>query len=359
MPYRHNPFTGKLDFYEDHGATPVNVDEGGTGNTSLTDGGILLGSGTNPVTVTSQPTDGQLLIGNTGSDPTLGTITAGNAVDVTNASGGITLAVDESSINLTNLAGTLAISQGGTGQTDQAEAFDALSPTTTKGDLIVSDGSDNVRLAIGNNNQVLTADSTQTSGVKWADAAGGGGAYAIPPFEDDGTGLNGILACDTNTTSTFTPADQTLYMQAIYVPADCTLNYLTAWVSTAVAGSTFRMGIYDHSGNTGPKNLIAESAELSSASTGVLDSAALSTELTAGWYWIGMTANLNSGSPVFRGIASFKQPVWYQDSGSAVVVRNAFYDSSIDPASSLPDPWTSTLTAAFSVTPGVWIRLAF
>ncbi len=41
--------------------------------------------------------------------------------------------------------------------------------TTTKGDLIVDDGTDPARLAVGSNNQVLTADSAQSLGVKWAD----------------------------------------------------------------------------------------------------------------------------------------------------------------------------------------------
>lgn len=249
-----------------------------------------------------------------------------------------------------------------TGNMDLVEAaptFDGLAPTTTKGDLIVFNGSTNVREAIGADGTVLTADSTQSSGMKWAAASGGGGGYGIPPFEDDGTLLNGIFGCDTNVTGTVVPSDQVLYMQPIFIQADCTLNYLTGWCSTLVAGSTFRMGIYDHSGKTGPKNLIAESAELSSGATGIIDSSLLSTALTAGWYWIGMTVNNNGGSPQFRGVNGHKMPSFYEDGGSSIGVRNAFYANSIDPASSLPDPWTSTLKAAFSVTPGVWLRLAF
>jgi hypothetical protein len=71
---------------------------------------------------------------------------------------------------------SLAITRGGTGQATATNAFDALAPTTTKGDIIVHNGTDNIRIAVGTDGHVLTLDSAQASGVKWASASAGSGA---------------------------------------------------------------------------------------------------------------------------------------------------------------------------------------
>jgi hypothetical protein len=55
----------------------------------------------------------------------------------------------------------------------------ANSLITTKGDLIVRDASAPARLGVGTNGHVLTADSAETTGVKWAAPSGGG---ALDPF---------------------------------------------------------------------------------------------------------------------------------------------------------------------------------
>ena len=77
------------------------------------------------------------------------------------------------------LGGTLAITAGGTGQADKTSAFDALAPTTNKGDLIVNTGTDNVRLPVGIDTQVLIADSTQSYGVKWGTITGVGTVTSV------------------------------------------------------------------------------------------------------------------------------------------------------------------------------------
>ena len=126
----------------------VAIANGGSGQTTaqlamnafagaVTSGSYLRGNGTNVVMNTIQVAD----------VPTLNQNTTGTASNVT---------------------GTVAIANGGTGQTTAVNAFDALSPTTTKGDLIVSNGTDNVRLGVGADTFALVADSAAATGVKWA-----------------------------------------------------------------------------------------------------------------------------------------------------------------------------------------------
>lgn len=55
--------------------------------------------------------------------------------------------------------------------------MNALSPITAKGDIITSDGVNNVRQPVTSDGFVLTADSTTTTGIKWA--AGGAGGSTV------------------------------------------------------------------------------------------------------------------------------------------------------------------------------------
>jgi hypothetical protein len=59
--------------------------------------------------------------------------------------------------------GTVSLAAGGTGETTKTPAFDALAPTTTQGDLIYYNGTDNVRLAKGTANQIVGMNSGATA----------------------------------------------------------------------------------------------------------------------------------------------------------------------------------------------------
>lgn len=66
----------------------------------------------------------------------------------------------------------LPVANGGTGQTTASAAFNALSPITSTGDLIIGNGTNSAtRLAIGANNYVLTSNGTT---AVWAVATGSG-----------------------------------------------------------------------------------------------------------------------------------------------------------------------------------------
>jgi len=71
---------------------PAQVAMGGTGLATLTSHGFLLGNATGNVTITTEPSNGQLCIGKTGDFPQLATLTAGIGVSITNAAGSITIA---------------------------------------------------------------------------------------------------------------------------------------------------------------------------------------------------------------------------------------------------------------------------
>jgi hypothetical protein len=116
--------------------------QGGTGQTTYANGDLLYGVSTNTLSKLTLGTSGYFL-------------TAGASVP--------------------QWTQTLPIANGGTGQTGKTAAFDALSPATAKGDLIAYDGTDNIRIPVGTDTYVLTADSTQASGLVWAAGGSGGG----------------------------------------------------------------------------------------------------------------------------------------------------------------------------------------
>lgn len=73
----------------------------------------------------------------------------------------------------------LAITRGGTGQATATAAFDALSPITTRGDLITNNGTNDSRLAVGAANTVLRSDGTDPSWGQVANANIAAGVDAV------------------------------------------------------------------------------------------------------------------------------------------------------------------------------------
>lgn len=179
----------------------LNIGSGGTGQTvagaafdalapTTTKGDIIVFDGNDNIRL-GVGTDGYYLRADstTGSGLKWDSVASGGG-SVTGVTATAPLASSGGTTPDISLTGTIPIANGGTGETTDVAAFDALAPTTTKGDIIVYDGTDNIRLGVGAHSYVLTADSTTASGLSWASVSGGGSGtttYAVT-FNNSGSG---------------------------------------------------------------------------------------------------------------------------------------------------------------------------
>lgn len=133
--------------------------------------------------------------------------TAGQIV-ASSPTGAVTLSIDTGYVGQTSITTvgtillgtwngtTIAVANGGTGQTTTQAAFDALSPLTTNGDTLFFNGTHNVRLGVGSSGQVLTVVGGAPS---WQTPSGGGTVTSVSVVSANG--LAGTVA-----TATTTPA---------------------------------------------------------------------------------------------------------------------------------------------------------
>ena len=213
----------------------------------------ITGAGTTSVTGTYPNftvTSNDQYVGTVTSVSGTGTVNGISLSGTVTSSGSLTLGGALTGVDLaTQVTGTLPIANGGTGQTTKTAAFDALSPVTTKGDLIVSDGTDNVRLPVGIDNYVLTADSTQTSGIKWALASGSGATIvndtttATNVYPTFAAATSGALAniYTSNAKYLYKPSTGELTSEHFVAGNGIFVNSLTIDVSYTIAAGTSGM----------------------------------------------------------------------------------------------------------------------
>lgn len=102
-----------------------------------------------------------------------------NGADVTDDTN-VRAVLDATTFSAVTVAGTDKVMVKDASDSDNVKTVTAQSianlfdVSTTKGDILVRDASGIIRLGVGANDEVLTADSTQASGLKWAAAASGG-----------------------------------------------------------------------------------------------------------------------------------------------------------------------------------------
>lgn len=234
--YQYVPSTGTLSatVFSGSGASLTNIPNGALTNSSITIGSTSVSLGGTVTTIAG--------LTSVTSTTFVGALT-GNASTATSATTATTAG---------NVSGTVAIANGGTGQTTASAAFNALSPITSTGDLILGTGVNSAgRLAIGTNGYVLTSNGTTAS---WAAASGGvtqivaGTNVTISP--SGGTGavtINASGGASAYSRTSFTAtAGQTAFTVTYAV------GYLQVYVNgvllatsdyTATSGTGFTLGV--------------------------------------------------------------------------------------------------------------------
>ena len=174
--------------------TALPVASGGTGAQSLTDGGVLLGSGTGAITALGQATNGQLLIGSTGADPVLATLTGGANISVTNTAGGISIAASGLGSGTVQSVSATGNENGITLTSDG----DSVNPTITLGGSlanVTNSQLSNSAVTLGNTSVSLGATAGTVDGLVLTDVEATGsfsGSFVGTTNLPDLTSGNGL-----------------------------------------------------------------------------------------------------------------------------------------------------------------------
>lgn len=210
-------------------------------------------------------TNGQMIVADSGetlgikwtspSDTSLAFGTSGPSVNLASNSGlevvsGLKIDLD---------GATLALGAGGIKISDDGVGADQLGIMTTKGDILTFSTLP-LRLAVGTDGQVLTADSAQAAGVKWATSSGSGGGLTFVDLSSDVTNSTTSYADVTGLSFSVT-SGETYYFRfvipytsaatgtgskwSINGPTVTTLIYDARWPSTGTAITRYFASTYD------------------------------------------------------------------------------------------------------------------
>jgi len=225
---------------------PLDVQYGGTGVATITDGALIVGSGVAAVTEVGPLTDGQLVIGSTGLDPVAANLlSAGGTVAITNGAGSI------------NLEAGAAVPTSFV--TDAGTATPALNVLNVL-------GGNNIGTAGAANNLTINVNGTTDHAVQVGNATASLTSLAVGTNGQvllGSTGADPVFGTLTSTggTITFTPGAGTLNLEAgggvvatTYTaedastcsPAAGNLNIVgtaTNGINTTAAGSTMTVAM--------------------------------------------------------------------------------------------------------------------
>jgi hypothetical protein len=192
--------------------TDVAVADGGTGASTLTDHGVLIGNATSAVTATAEGATGVILTGVTGSVPTWTT----SSYPSTLAKGLLMVATAANVINgLTGSTGTAGqILTSGGAATEPTWTTATYKGTVNKGDVLIASADNVVDIVVGatTSGHVLTANGANT--VPTFQANAGGGIGTLTSDSGNATGATVTIAGGTNIGTTAGTATLTVNLDA-------------------------------------------------------------------------------------------------------------------------------------------------
>lgn len=196
------------------------------------------------------------------------------------------------------------------------------STLTTKGDLYVATASaTTARQAVGTDGFTMVADSTVTNGLKWAVASSVGVYPRSTGYVP--AGMTGTVRSSKAATL------NTMFLTPVYLLIGATLTSIAFEVSGNVATALARLGIYGSSASMLPTGSPLADYGTTTADTAVTKTVAVSTVLTPGLYWIAIVGQ--TAAPTLRFSAG--QSPWVASAtfpaGSGVGWNNAYSQTGV------------------------------
>jgi len=238
-----------------------------------------------------------------------------------------------------------------------SQASDAISRfiVDAKGDLIVATADNTVtRLAVGTDGKVLTADSAETTGLKWANPH-----FRVTPSTGDVLSAQG-----TSASSAYTVTVNSMFLHPIWLGAG-TLDRLGVY-HTLNNASTWRVSLYRTSPTTGlpvgqALELDAGVIDLSTGATG-FNWLTISHAITEGMYWAAVQGVTYTAPAPSTHVLAYNhtglQPLYGAPVNTSSVGRSQVGISVLAASTAAPTTLPSTSFGWLGTVPRVFARYA-